>query len=298
MGGPAAHGAPRGPLRFAWLWLVFQTAIAACAAEPAGQAKIPGASAPSRAAPQWTLPDARDVELGGSLGDAFRQGVRRLGEDPYRSVVFLRSDLTFEMSRWFTNFSGDVSGRFLEIASLTSPAGKPQPAALGELLKTVADYQKADGHFGRDIDWSKPIDDPPDNTDAGKAIRTPVFWGNSRLLMGLLEAHAAFAEPKLLPAAKGIGDFYVNGADVYLDPNREALFKSTGSYSSAYVTDYFPAIEGLTRLYQVTRDDRYLRQAERMAEFFKRFDRLPIDHSHGNLIAYHGFKRFLGLGPC
>jgi uncharacterized protein YyaL (SSP411 family) len=106
--------------------------------------------------------------------------------------------------------------------------------------------------------------------------------------MGLLEAHAAFAEPKLLPAAKGIGDFYVNGADVYLDPNREALFKSTGSYSSAYVTDYFPAIEGLTRLYQVTRDDRYLRQAERMAEFFKRFDRLPIDHSHGNLIAYHG----------
>ena len=50
----------------------------------------------SHATPQWTLPDARDVELGGPLGDAFRQGVRRLGEDPYRSVVFLRSDLTFE----------------------------------------------------------------------------------------------------------------------------------------------------------------------------------------------------------
>ena len=107
--------------------------------------------------------------------------------------------------------------------------------------------------------------------------------------MGLLEAHAAFAEPKLLQAAKRNRRLLRQHAPtVYLDPNREALFKSTGSYSAAYVTDYFPAIEGLARLYQVTRDERYLRQAERMAEFFKRFDKLPIDHSHGNLIAYHG----------
>jgi DUF1680 family protein len=44
----------------------------------------------------------------------------------------------------------------------------------------------------------------------------------------------------------------------------------------------------LARLYQVTKDPRYLQQAERMAAFFQRFDTLPIDHSHGNLIAHHG----------
>lgn len=236
----------------------------------------------------WVLPSAADVQLGGTLGQAYQRGVARLGEDPYRSAVYLRSDLTFEVKRPFTNFSGDISGRFLEIASLTSPAGQLQPAVLPELIRAVADYQQADGHFGRPIDWSKPVDDAPDCLDAGKAVRLPVFWGNSRLLVGLLEAYAASGEVKLLKAARRLGDFYVKTADLYLDPARESLFKSTGTYSTAYVTDYFPAIEGLVRLYQVTKDERYLRQAERMAEFFPRFDQLPIDHSHGNLITYHG----------
>ena len=41
-------------------------------------------------------------------------------------------------------------------------------------------------------------------------------------------------------------------------------------------------------LYIATQDPRYLQQAERMAEFFRRFDQLPIDHSHGNLITHYG----------
>lgn len=231
---------------------------------------------------------AKDVALGGSLGEAMDRGVRRLGEDPYQSPVYLRSDLTFEMKRRFTNFSGDVSGRFLEIASLTSPKGNPQPAALAELLRTVAGYQQPDGHFGREVDWSKPIDDAPDCRNADRAVRMPIFWGHSRLLMGLIEAHATFGDPKMLEAAKKLGDFYVNTADLYLDPNREELYKTTGTYSTAYVTCYFPALEGLVRLAQATGDERYLRHAERMAEFFKRVDHLPLDHSHGNLLSYHG----------
>ena len=41
-------------------------------------------------------------------------------------------------------------------------------------------------------------------------------------------------------------------------------------------------------LYRATKDDRYLKQAQRMAEFFTKFDALPIDHSHGNLSAWRG----------
>jgi hypothetical protein len=82
----------------------------------------------------WQLPSARDVELGGPLGEAYRQGVARLAEDPYRSVVYLRSDLSFEMERSFTNYSGDISGRFMEIACLTSPPGRLSPPPLPELL--------------------------------------------------------------------------------------------------------------------------------------------------------------------
>ena len=41
-------------------------------------------------------------------------------------------------------------------------------------------------------------------------------------------------------------------------------------------------------LYLATHDDRYLNQARRMAELFRKFDALPIDHSHGNLCAWRG----------
>ncbi len=253
----------------------------------AGEADPSGVAAGAPRGQGWILPAAREVELGGALGAAWRRGVARLGEDPYRSVVYLRSDLTFEMKRPFTNYSGDISGRFLEIGSLTSPLGKIEPNTLAELLATVASYQQADGHFGRPIDWTTPVD-PPEDSTAARATKTPILWGNSRLLVGLLEAHAAVGRAELLKAARGIGDFYVSTADRLMDPARKAQYKATGTYAEGYVTDYFPAIEGLVRLYEVTHDARYLGHAERMAEFFKRFDKLPIDHSHGNLIAYHG----------
>jgi hypothetical protein len=235
------------------------------------------------AEPRWQLPDARDVQLGGTIGEAYLRGVERLNQDPYRSAAFLRSDVSFETKRVFVNYSGDISGRFIEISSLTSPPGRMTPAALPAVLENIGRYQKADGHFGREVDWNSPLE-----PESSNAVLLPIFWGNSRLLVGLLEAHAAFGQPDLLAAAKRIGDFYIATADRFLDPDREAEYRSTGTYAAGYVTDYFPGIEGLTRLYQVTRDERYLRQAERMAAFFQRFDTLPIDHSHGNLITHYG----------
>ena len=235
------------------------------------------------AEPRWLLPDARDVQLGGAIGEAYRRGAERLSQDPYRSAAFLRSDVSFETKRIFVNYSGDISGRFIEIASLMSPPGRMTPETLPAVLENIGRYQKTDGHFGREVDWNSPLE--PENPNA---VLLPIFWGNSRLLVGLLEAHRAFDRPDLLAAAKRIGDFYLATADRFLDPAREAEYRSTGTYAAGYVTDYFPGIEGLARLYQVTRDERYLRQAERMAAFFQRFDTLPIDHSHGNLITHYG----------
>jgi hypothetical protein len=235
------------------------------------------------ATPRWQLPEARNVQLGGDLGDAYRRGRERLSEDPYRSAAYLRSDFSFETNRVFVNYSGDISGRFIELASLMSPPGRMEPALLAEVLHEIGTFQKADGHFGREVNWNESLE--PENPNA---TLLPIFWGNSRLLVGLLEAHRAFGQPEFLQAAKRLGDFYLATAGRFLDPAREAEYRMTGSYAAGYVTDYFPGIEGLARLYQVTREARYLQQAERMAEFFKRFDTLPIDHSHGNLITHYG----------
>lgn len=241
------------------------------------------APAPNHPGPVWMLPGARDVELGGPLGAAYSLGIKRLSEPPYDSPVFLRSDVSFETNRVFVNYSGDISGRFMQIASLVSPLGKMTPPTLPEVLKDFGKYQKLDGHFGRDIDWNMPFD-----PESSNAKLLPILWGNSRLFVGLLEAYHAFGREDCLAAAKRMGDFYIATANRFLDPSHEAEYRMTGTYAAGYSTCYFPGIEGLVMLYKDTHEVRYLQQAERMADYFQRFDTLPVDHSHGNLLTHYG----------
>ncbi len=229
--------------------------------------------------PKVTLADPQQVQWSGALGGALQRGVARLAEPPY-SEPWLLADVSFQVQRIFTNYSGDVSGRFLELASLTSPAGRDTPPTLDPVRAAISRFQKPDGHFGADVDLSKPLlkNSPP----------IPMLWGNGRLLVGLATAARVFHDPQLLASARKLGDFYVNTADQLCSPAREAEYHASGTYGEGYCCCYFPAIEGLAMLYRETHDDRYLKMARRMAEFFRKFDALPTDHSHGNLCAWRG----------
>jgi hypothetical protein len=203
---------------------------------------------------------------------------------PY-TVAWILADLSFEVDRRYTNFSGDVSGRFIELATLTSPPGKPSPATLAPVLAAISHhqnsrFQKLDGHFGVDIDLTKELveDSPP----------LCLLWGNARLLVGLIVSAREYGDPQVLAAAKRLGDFYVATSDQLCNPQREAEYRASGTWGHSYTCDYFPAIEGLAMLYCTTKDERYLKQAQQMAEFFTKFDALPNDHSHGNLSAWRG----------
>ncbi len=233
---------------------------------------------------EWSkvrLPSPRDVELGGPLGEDLRRGLDRLARPPF-DTAWILSDVSFEVKRIFTNYSGDASGRFLELASLTSPRDASVPPALDAVVERIGRYQRPDGHFGADFDLSKPLE----KNTVNKTAPLPMFWGNARLLVGLVTAARERNRPELLEAAAKLGDFYVGSADLMCSPAREAEYKSTGTYGDSYVCDYFPAMEGLALLYHATGKEKYLAQARRMADFFMRFDALPIDHSHGNLCAW------------
>lgn len=237
-----------------------------------------GADAP----PSWqaiTLPSPREVDLGGPAGAALQRGVARLAQSPY-TTDWLLADVSFKVNRIFTNYSGDVSGRFLELASLTTPRGQFEPATLRPVMDAVAQYQKADGHFGLDMDFAQPLKklSPP----------IPMLWGNARLLIGLVTAARECNDPTLLAAARRLGDFYITSAAEFCSPRREAELRATGTGGDGYTCCYFPAIESLALLYRATKDARYLDQAKRMAEWFQKFDALPTDHSHGNLCAWRG----------
>lgn len=237
------------------------------------------AAEPTASWPAVTLAPAAEVTLSGPLGDALHRGVARLAKPPY-TEPWLRADVSFEISRIFTNYSGDASGRFLELGSLTSPPGQSSPPPLAALVKTVSRYQRSDGHFGASVDLTKPL--------SKNAPPIPMLWGNARLLVGLVAAAERFHDEQLLASARRLGDFYVNTADQLCAPDREADYRSSGTYGDGYTCCYFPAIEGLAMLYRATKDDRYLKHAERMAEFFTKFDCLPVEHSHGNLCAWRG----------
>ena len=109
--------------------------------------------------PTWTkvtLPAPRSVQFSGSLGNSLDRGVKRLALPPF-TEQWLRADVSFEIERIFTNYSGDASGRFLELASLTTPTDNLTPPTLAPHLKTVPQHQKPDGHFGANVDLTKPL---------------------------------------------------------------------------------------------------------------------------------------------
>lgn len=233
------------------------------------------------------------VSLGGEVGKAADDSINRFRMAPYDSLAWLRADLTGEKvsefdDKWghiqrrpFKNYSGDISGRFIEIMALNSGGSCEVHPLLKDLLAEVQKNQRPGGYFAAfgTIDWQQPIDFKVQ----GGGNMMPGLWGNSRLLCGLVEACRAFKDPALLAAAGKLGDFYVGLIPRFADPARMSEYTGGDTYAAGYVTCYFPAMEGLVKLHTLTREKKYLDTAITMAAFYKSFDKLPIDHAHGML---------------
>ncbi|MBQ2821695.1 MAG: glycoside hydrolase family 127 protein [Thermoguttaceae bacterium] len=241
-----------------------------------------------------TLPlsPSNDVELGGFFGQMYELGLKRLTQEPL-NTDFVLADVNFNQKRWFTNFSGDISGRFLEICSCSrgghraSGSALPQPECLEEVIDRIVTHQKADGHFGADVNWWANLDLL---NDTDNAVMMPILWGNGRLLLGLTAAWDAFRKEATLTAAKKLGDFYVNiVVPRFCDPKRlEEYSVVSPGYASAYVTCVYEGMEGLVQLYRATKEKKYLDCAVRMGRFHENFDVLPVRHSHGSLSEHEG----------
>src|ERR1035437_10899775 len=102
--------------------------------------RLVSASETQSAWPRITLAEAKQVQLAGPLAETFARGVARLAGEPY-TLDWLLADVSFKMGRIFTNYSGDVSGRFLELAVLSSPPGRLSPPTHAHALAEVANYQ-------------------------------------------------------------------------------------------------------------------------------------------------------------
>ena len=198
---------------------------------------------------------------------------RVLGGGPPRYTEdLLLADVIPRDTRRFTNFSGDLSGRY--IGALASAARKNPELTekLAPFVEKLLRHQKEDGHFGDPMGVLETADD-----DMAR------LWGNGRLLIGLLEYYRETDYTPALEAAKRLGGFLVESAPRFNAPSLRRFFLD-GKFAVGYVC-WTQNIEGLAELYRQTSDDRYLRLADQMAE---RTERRPSQHTHGLLSTLRG----------
>ncbi len=81
-----------------------------------------------------TFTQSNDVNLGGFFGTRYRQSLERLSKEPIDVVDFVIDDVNFNQKRRFFNYSGDISGRYIEICSLASTNYKTVTAMLPEVI--------------------------------------------------------------------------------------------------------------------------------------------------------------------
>jgi len=172
------------------------------------------------------------------------------GDVPKFTTEFILADVSLDPAyqRRFTEFSGDISGRYLQALSMTQP--EANPVDIHSLAEQVLKYQKPDGRFG---DESLSFA-PGDISDRHMAL----LWGNGRLLVGLMEYHKAYGKPEVLQSAVRLGEFLSGIAGTMLKPEVAEQFKE--SLAMGYIC-FTQLMEGWAMLYDATGDKSYLELA-------------------------------------
>ena len=200
---------------------------------------------------------------------------------PAFTLDFVLSDVRLDRSdpRRFSNFSGDLSGRFLEVMSVASAHGELDEGALnGFTLEQLADsilaHQQADGRFG----------DPRLRFTADEigGEHMALLWGNGRLLVGLMTYVEETGDPDALAAAKRLGDFFIATADACAKPEVVKRLEGFGAKGIICFTQY---IEGLVMLAEATGDRRYI---DASVQAYAAMPPRGVQHSHGYLSTLRG----------
>ena len=191
------------------------------------------------------------------------------GNTPEMTPDFILADISLkpEFKRRFTEFSGDISGRYFNAFSSYPFDGNPVNIHL--LMAEALTYQHKDGRFGNpDLVFDQEKLDGP---------QMALLWGNGRLLVGLMDYYKAYRKPEVLVAAKKLGDFLNGITDNCVSPEIAERFRNKSAMGYICFTQL---MEGLVMLWDETKEDKYLKTASRV------YTLLPPkgkQHSHGYL---------------
>jgi DUF1680 family protein len=211
--------------------------------------------------------------FGGDLSQRLQLTMNRIlhGDSPRYDEDFILVDVIPRATRRFTNFSGDLSGRYIEALSIAAGSGLQSPT----LDRTVADLlplQKPDGHFGTAFNANE-IDDEA----------MALLWGQGRLLVGLVEYYQLTHNAAALEAARRLGGFLVLEAPRFEDEQVRRQYNGE-KFAVGYIC-WTSNLEGVVSLYGVTKEERFLTLAKQIAA---EIGLHPSQHSHGYLTSLRG----------
>lgn len=216
-------------------------------------------------------------EAGGELAARIRAVQERFasGIEPAFTDDFVLADVVLDPGypRRFAEYSGDISGRYIE--ALTAVPFEGSEVAVRRLTAAALTHQRADGRFG-DAGLSYAADDI--------AMRQmALLWGNGRLLVGLMRYHAAYPGADALAAATRLGDFLTGVYDTCSHP--DVIRRLEGQAASGFIC-FTQLIEGLELLTRATGDTKYRETAARIVPLL---EPRGIQHSHGYLTTLRGY---------
>jgi DUF1680 family protein len=194
------------------------------------------------------------------------------GKNPAYTSEFLLEDLRGEPGRRFTNFSGDLSGRWIGALAASSLSFGEDFPPLDAFVRKSLPLQHPEGYFGKSFNTEHPADDD-----------LALLWGNGRLLVGLMEYHALRRDPATLAAARRLGDFLV-AIGPQFNSKKMADDFDTGHFATSYIC-WTQQTEGLAALYAETKEPKY---RDLCADISARVERRPGDHVHGYLCSVRG----------
>ena len=181
--------------------------------------------------------------------------------------------MTLDTRRRFWNFSGDLSGRWIEALAALPPAGRP-PADLAPLVAKLLAQQRPDGRFGRaDLAFTA--------AETGNE-HMALLWGNGRLLVGLMAYWQATRDAAVLAAARRLAGFLLAVREAAKAPEVMARVEGQGAFGFICFTQL---AEGLAMLSQATGDGSYAAAAREIVPLLQP---RGVQHSHGYLSTLRG----------
>ncbi len=227
-------------------------------------------AARARAADEASL--VRATLAAGELQERIRLTAERLlrGGPPVFTREFVLADVTLGGQRRFSEFSGDLSGRYLGALSLLPPEGLD----LRPLARDILKQQRADGRFGDASLRFTPADIGP--------AHMALLWGNGRLLVGLLEYAEATGDAEAVAGARRLGDFLAGVREACAAPEVARRLASQGAMGFVCFTQL---AEGFVLLSEASGERRYLETARGLGPLL---GPRGIQHAHGYLTTLRG----------